>query len=151
MPSVKAAVAAVLVVEGPLQHPQVGLVLAALVFPTPFRLGLLRLMAAVAAVDRSLMRILPVDRVAAVVAHLELVARQQQVRQTLGAAVAAELPTGRKTLQVAAPVSWWFATASLNFSTGEANETIDSGHCCGTDPDGLRYQPRRLLQRHRCA
>jgi hypothetical protein len=46
-------------------------------------------------------------------------------------------------------VSWWSATALHNFSTGETHETIDSGHCSGTDLDSLRYKPRRLLQRHR--
>jgi hypothetical protein len=57
---------------------------------------------------------------------------------------------GRMAAQVA-QVSWWSATASRNFSTGETHETIDSGHSRGTDLDGLCHKPRRLLQRHRCA
>jgi hypothetical protein len=42
-------------------------------------------------------------------------------------------------------------TVLRNFSTGETHETHHSRHRCGTDPDGLRYKPRRLLQGHRCA
>jgi hypothetical protein len=75
----------------------------------------------------------------------------EQVPQTQVAAVAAERHWMIYQPQVAAPASSLCGIASLNFSTGEANETIDSGHCCGTDLDGLRYKPRRLLQRHRCA
>jgi hypothetical protein len=51
-PSVKAAAAAALAVEGPLQHPQVGLALAVLAFPTPSRLALHNSTLVAAAVDQ---------------------------------------------------------------------------------------------------
>jgi len=146
IPSVKAVVVVVLAQWAQPHHPQAGLVLAALVFPTPFEPDHLRLMAVVAVAARLLTLTLPADQAVVAEGHLEPAARQLLVRQTLAAAVVVEPPTGRKTLLVVALVSWWFATALLNFSTGETHETIDSGHHCGTDPDGLRHKPRRLLQ-----
>jgi hypothetical protein len=148
---VKAAAVVVLVQLAQQPHPPAALEPAALVSPTPSRPGLRNPTLAAVVVDRSLTHIPPVDRVAVVVAHLELAARQLLVRQIQAVVVVVELPTGLKTLPVAAPASLFCATASLNFSTGEANETIDSGHCCGTDLDGLRYKPRRVLRCHRCA
>jgi threonine/homoserine efflux transporter RhtA len=148
---VKAAVAAVLVVEEPLQHPLVGLVLVVPVSPTPFKPDHLRLMAAVAAAVQWLMHTLRVDRVGVAEAHSEPGALQQAARQIPAAVAVAELRWDHKTLLVVALVSWWSATALHNFSTGETHETHHSGHHCGPDPDGLRYKPRRLLRCHCCA
>jgi len=144
--SVKAAVAEVLAVEVQPHHPQAGLVLAVEVFPTPFEPDHLRLMAAVAVVARLLTLTLPADQAVVAEGHLDPAARQLLVRQIPVAAAVVEPPTGHKMLLAVALVSWWFATALLNFSTGETHETIDSGHHCGTDLDGLRHKPRRLLQ-----
>jgi len=106
MRSVKAVAAAVLAVEGPLQHPQVGLALEVLVFPTPFRLGLLRLMAAVVVAVQWLMHTLRVDRGAVAEAHLEPAALQLQAQPIPVAVAVVGLRLDHKTQLVAAPVSW---------------------------------------------
>jgi hypothetical protein len=145
---VKAAVAAVLVVEEPLQHPLVGLVLVVLVSPTLFKPDHLRLMAVVAVAVQWLMHTLRVALAVVAEGHLEPAARQQAARQIPAAVAVAELRLDHKTLLAAAPVSWWFATASRNFSTGENDET-DFEHTFGDrGTDRLRSQPRRLLQGH---
>jgi hypothetical protein len=128
------------------------LALAVLALLTLFARALPRHMLAVAGVV-----LLPLQVVAVVVAVLAVVATA-----TI-ALVAVQLPEGpilvavvvvllqARQLRQVVPVSSWFATALHNFSTGETHETIDSGHRCGTDLDGLRYKPRRLLRCHCCA
>jgi hypothetical protein len=82
--------------------------------------------------------------VAVATATIVLVAVLRLALQTLAAALAA--PGQTQQLRLVAPVSWWFATALVNFSTGENDET-DFEHTaddCG--PDRLRDKPRSLLQ-----
>jgi len=103
---VKAAAVVVLVQLAQQPHPPAALEPAALVSPTPSRPGLRNPTLAAVVVDRSLTHIPPVDRVAVVVAHLELAVLQLQAQQIPVAAVVVEPPTGHKMLLVVVPVSW---------------------------------------------
>jgi hypothetical protein len=122
-------------------------VMAALVLRQPFA-GLPSILVAVAVAVTAAAAALVVLAAAAV----QPPALEQALdRPILVAAVLVVLWLAELSAATVVLVSWWSATALRNFSTGETHETIDSGHRCGTDPDGLRYKPRRLLQRHCCA
>jgi hypothetical protein len=122
-------------------------VMAALVLRQPFA-GLPSILVAVAAAVTAVVAALVVLAAAAV----QPPALEQALdRPILVAAVLVALWLAELSAATVVLVSWWFATALRNFSTGETHETIDFGHCSGTDPDGLRHQSGRLLQRHCCS